>query len=80
VARVSRSDAIVSLQFRPPTAQWIFTATVRGDNKTPDDFAGYWRAANVRSATARLHFCVPNREFPESHANRQPMKVGVFFG
>jgi hypothetical protein len=40
VARVFRSDAIVSLQFRPPTAQWIFTATVSGNKPlSSDDFA-----------------------------------------
>jgi len=37
VARAFRSDAIVSLQFRPLLPRWTFTVVVRADNIESDD-------------------------------------------
>jgi len=40
VARAFRSDAIVSLQFRPQPPRWIYTVVVRADNKAPAIIVG----------------------------------------
>jgi hypothetical protein len=91
VARVFRSDAIVSLQFRRPTAQWIFTASVRGDNKTPDDFAADGALPGAAAWTQIYIFArqpirprsrAPIFSIQYFSASRrfapQPVKVGVF--
>jgi hypothetical protein len=40
VARAFRSDAIVSLQFRPLLTRWIFTVVVRAGKKQSTMLAG----------------------------------------
>ena len=51
-----RSHAIVSLQFRPRLARWIFTVIVRADKKRSDDFPRVIARCPHGSVCGRLFF------------------------
>jgi len=62
VARAFRSDAIVSLQFRPRMAQWMFTVVVPAADKISVTTLPVVTRRRAGSARADLLFSAPNRQ------------------
>jgi hypothetical protein len=60
VARAFRSDAIVSLQFRPPLTRWTFTVIVRADAKSPTMLAGDCVLSARQRGVKVLFFLLPS--------------------
>ena len=56
VARAFRSDAIVSLQFRPLLPTWTFTVIARADTKRSDGYGGRILCCPNSSMDGRLYF------------------------
>jgi len=69
VARAFRSDAIVSLQFRPLVLTWTFTVIVRAVTKNRTIIAGEYRAALTAARTRDYIFPSP-AHYRTVHLNR----------